>query len=60
MRNHFKDDFTTITDRLSKVNWISNLHGDFKTEYIELCNILEEATKAYPSIENQQKGKIYI
>ena len=45
MRNHFKADFTNISDRLSKVNWIPKLHGDFKTGYIEFCNILEEATE---------------
>ena len=62
MRNHFKADFTTIRDRLSKVNWISKLHGDFKTEYIEFCNILEEATEGcIPEYRKSTKRKkIYL
>ena len=62
MRNHFEADFTTIRDRLSKVNWIPKLHGDFKTGYIEFCNILEEATEGcIPQYRKSTKRKnIYL
>ena len=41
--NYFKADYTTIRERLKRIDWEEELRGDFLTAYERFESILREA-----------------
>ena len=59
--NFFKADYVTIRDRLSQINWIPELEGDFSTAYVNFSNVLEEAMEGCtPEYNVSKKKSIYM
>ena len=60
--NYFKANYKVIRERLSLVNWTTELHGDFIISYTKFINILESSMEGWiPNYNNKQKVKnIYL
>ena len=59
--NFFKADYKTIRKRLAKVNWISELEGDFITAYCNFSYILEKSMEGcIPKFNIGQKNNLYL
>ena len=57
-RNYFKADYTTIQQRLSKVDWTRELQGDFTSGYINFTRILEASINGcIPEYKTKKKKK---
>ena len=58
VRNYFKGDYTTIKERLSHVNWTSELRGDFSTTFVKFSQILAVSMDGcIPEYHRQRKTK---
>ena len=58
--NYFKADCTTIRNRISQVNWISELQSNFTTSYIKFVKLLEKSMEGcVPKFVKKRKRKTY-
>ena len=55
VRNYFKGDYTTIRERLSHVNWTSELRGDFSTTFVKFSQILAVSMDGCSSEYHRQR-----
>ena len=55
--NCFKTDYITIRDRLSRVNWVTELRGGLATSYVNFFKILEDAMDGCVPEDNKKRKK---
>ena len=55
--NYYKADYKTMRDRLTKIDWKSELHGDFSHGYMQFINLLEQCMDGCIPTYNVKKKK---